>query len=82
MPKRATKLFQLRDFCVGGAVLRYRRVGCATLRGSAERAINRGAARNMMLERTEENEEKKVGRVQRKRSCCVVTSKVRVALDF
>jgi hypothetical protein len=49
IPNRASKLFQLLDFCVGGAVLMYRRAG-ATLRGSAERAINRGAARNMVAE--------------------------------
>jgi hypothetical protein len=81
MPKRAAKLFQLLDFCVGGAVLRYRRAG-AMLRGSAERAINLGAARNMVLERIQEKEERKVSRAGRGRSCCVVTSKVRVALDF
>jgi hypothetical protein len=47
MPRRATRLFQLRDVCVGGAVLMYRRAG-SVVRGSAERAIKRGAARNMM----------------------------------
>lgn len=54
IPKRATKLFQLRDFCVGGAVLRYRRAGvmervAISRCSAAERAINRGVARNMML---------------------------------
>jgi hypothetical protein len=49
MPNRATKLFQLLDFCVGGAVLMKRLAGAA-LRGRAERAINRGAARYMMLD--------------------------------
>jgi hypothetical protein len=57
MANRAARLFQLLDFCVGGAVLRYRRVG-AMLRGNAERAISLGAARNMMLEKREEKRDK------------------------
>lgn len=48
IPSRATRLLKLRDFCVGGAVLMYRLDG-AMIRGSAVRAINRGAAaRNMV----------------------------------
>jgi len=51
-PNRATKLFQLLDFCVGGAVLMFRRaggMGRGAMERVAERAINRGAARNMLL---------------------------------
>jgi hypothetical protein len=51
MPVRAAKLFQLLDFCEGGAVLRKRRVGAAA-RGRARnafgRAIDRKTGRNML----------------------------------
>jgi len=56
MPIRAAMLFQLLDFCEGGAVLRNRRVGAAarwTARNAVGRAINRVAGRNM-LERDKE----------------------------
>jgi hypothetical protein len=64
IPNRATKLFQLLDFWVGGAVLMYRRAGAtervATLRCSAvERAINRGAARNIVLKGKQQERDKK-----------------------
>ena len=51
MPIRAAKLFQLLDFCDGGAVLRNRRAGAAargTARNAVGRAINRTAGRNML----------------------------------
>lgn len=65
IPYRAAKLFQLLDFCVGGAVLMYRLTG-ATLRDSAERATNRGAARNMISEKKiNKKERKKKSRVGR-----------------
>lgn len=51
MPTRATRLLKLLDFCDGGAVLMYRLVGAMDRNDaacSAGRAINRGAARNMI----------------------------------
>lgn len=51
MPTRATKLLKLLDFCDGGAVLMYRLAGAmgrSDAVRSAGRAINRGAARNMI----------------------------------
>ena len=52
MPTRATKLFQLLDFCVGGAVLMKRLDAAAGARGNArvaaERAISLDAGRNIV----------------------------------
>lgn len=71
MPSRATKLLKLRDFCVGGAVLMYRLDG-ARVRGSAERAIRRGAAARNMVDMVGQKGEKDRKYTKEKKSCSTV----------